>query len=106
MNTLEARWDDWVQRRATVTVKKDPAEDAPNVTFELLRSRLRMVPALVPEVVIADPVLDMTLSYGTNLAFKPVTVWPIPNTWGARLREDTPDVLWAIQRQLTVDDFA
>ena len=47
---LHQRWDDWVARDATVTTRKDQSEDTAGVTFELLRTRMVLRPALTPLV--------------------------------------------------------
>ena len=102
--TLTARWDDWVSRKATVITKKDHAEDTPGVRFDLLRTTIRIVPALCPVIVIAEPRLQRGNSAGTQLAFDPFLPWHTVNCLGARLRHE-PDIIWGLPRELTVDDF-
>jgi hypothetical protein len=103
--TIAARWDDWVERRATVITKKDHGEDSPGVRFDLLCTMIRIVPALCPVVVIAEPRVLRDQSVGTNPMFDPFLPWPPTTYLGARLTAE-PDVIWGLPRDLTVDDVA
>jgi hypothetical protein len=103
---LHQRWDDWVARDATVTTRKDQAEDTAGVSFELLRTRIVLRPALTPLVAIAEPRLEPVQSVPDKLIFKPFNPWlPLPVFVGARFADGDPDTIWLIPRDLTVDDF-
>jgi hypothetical protein len=43
--SLEQRWLDWVARDATVTTRKDQADDTAGVSFEFLRTRILLRPS-------------------------------------------------------------
>lgn len=103
--SLTGRWEDWVSRDATVVTRKDQSEDSPGIMFELLRTTIRLRPALTSLVAIAEPRLhrEKTAAAGA-LMFYPCLPWPFPQLLCVRVRE-SPDVLWAIPRELTVDDF-
>lgn len=79
INTLTQRWNDWVDRDATVSTRKDQSEDTPGVLFEMLRTRVLLRPALTPVVsgkspgVVGFRGLGMTVS-GVSL---PVLGWAI-----------------------------
>jgi hypothetical protein len=103
--SLTTRWNDWVARDATVTTRKDQAQDAPGIHFELLRTHLLLRPALTAAVAIAEPHLDRTHSVGDKLIFFPFLPWPWPNVIGAHFVDGDPDTLWLMPRALTVDDF-
>jgi hypothetical protein len=103
--TITARWDEWVDRRATVITNRDHAEDSPGVRFDLLHTTIRIVPAPCPVVVIAEPRVLRGQSVGTNLMFDPFLPWPPTTYLGARLTAE-PDVIWDLPRDLTVDDVA
>lgn len=103
--SLTERWTDWVTRDATVVTRKDQSQDTAGVYFELLRTHIRLRPALTEAVAIAEPHLDRTQSAGTSLIFYPFLPWPWPNVLGAHLFDGDPDTLWLFPRALTVDDF-
>ena len=103
--SLTQRWNDWVTRDATVTTRKDQSEDAPGITFEFLRTKIILRPAVTPAVAIAEPRLERSRSFGTKLFFYPFLPWPWPNVVGARFKDDDADVIWLLPRDLTVDDF-
>lgn len=103
--SLTGRWQDWVERGATVTTRKDQSQDAPGTNFELLRTHILLRPVVTAAVAIAEPRLDRTQSAGEKLIFYPFLPWPWPNGIGAHLVDGDPDTLWLMPRSLTVDDF-
>jgi hypothetical protein len=104
--SLEQRWDDWVARDATVTTRKDQAEDTAGVSFEFLRTRILLRPAHTPIVAIAEPRLEPVQSEPNKLLFKPFNPWvPLPMVVGARCADGERDTILLIPRDLTVDDF-
>ena len=105
VRSLTQRWEDWVFRDATVVTRKDQSQDTSGVYFELLRTHIRLRPALSEAVAIAEPRLDRTQSAGTSLVFYPFLPWPWPLVVGAHLIDEDPDTLWLFPRALTVDDF-
>ena len=105
IDTLTQRWNDWVDRDATVSTRKDQSEDTPGVLFEMLRTRVLLRPALTPVVSIAEPRISREHSAGNQIICYPFLPWPWPNAALGYFRDDDPDVIWVVPRELTVDDF-
>lgn len=102
---MTRRWQDWVSRGATVTTRKDQAQDSPGTRFELLRTHISLRPVMTAAVAIAEPRLDRASSSEDKLVFFPFLPWPWPQMVGAHLIDGDPDTLWLMPRSLTVDDF-
>jgi hypothetical protein len=101
VGALTERWNDWVGRGATVVTRKEQAEDSPGVLFELLRTTIRLTPALAAEVAIAEPRLHREQSDGAILMFYPCLPWP--TFFACRFKDGDPDVIWVLPRELTAD---
>lgn len=103
--SLERRWNDWVDRDATVRTRKDQSQDSAGVAFELLRSKFLLRPAHTEFVVLAELHLHNVAPDG-SLNFKPFVPWaPLPTIVGARFIDGDPDTIWLIPRNLTEEDF-
>lgn len=100
ISSLSDRWKD-----VTVVTRKDQAQDAPGVNFELLRTHILLRPAVTAAVAIAEPRLERTQSVGSKLVFYPLLPWPWPRVFGAQFVAGDSDTIWVIPRELTVDDF-